>query len=116
MMEVAAAFADPTPAGKIAHLKVAAALKIKRRIYAIGMVALVGAANAWLFINAKKFVSDYGAYGGTTVATIAQIVSVLTVAVAVQTAITPSWKGFIKTAWAKAKQLFNPVGLLMPKI
>ncbi len=92
------------------------ALQIKRWLIAAGMIAAVGAANAWLFVNAKKFVSDYGAYGGTFVATIAQIVAVLSVGAAVQTALKPKWKEFIKNAWRHMKSMFNPLGLFMPKI
>lgn len=88
-----------------------AALTIKRWIIAAAMVAAVAAGNLFLFIKAKEFESNYGAYGGTWVATVARIVSVLTVAAAVQTMFTPDWKGFIKTAWAKVKSGLSSVAL-----
>lgn len=112
-LQAAAAVYPPVRAALLAALKT---FKLKRWLVAAGMIAAVGAANAWLYINAKNFVSDYGAYGGTTIATIAQIVSVLSVAASVQTAINPRWKEFIKNLWKHAKSMFNPVGLFMPKI
>lgn len=104
------------PADKAACLAMAKMFKLKRWLVAAGLIASVGALNAWLYITAKQFVSDYGAYGGTTIATIAQIVSVLSVAAAVQTAVQPRWKDFIKNFWKNAKAMFNPAGLFMPKI
>ena len=88
-----------------------AALIAKRWIIAGSMLALVTAGNLQLFIAAKKFESEYGAYGGTWVATVARIASALLVASAVQTMFTPDWKGFIKTAWAKVKSGLSSVAL-----
>lgn len=79
---------------------------------AAAFMASVTAANAWLFFRAKKFISDYGAYGGTTVAIIAEIVAPLMVAGMLQTILSPDWKDFIKTLWGKIKQRFDPVNLL----
>ena len=81
-------------------------------VVAGAFIVAVGTANAWLFINAKKFLSDYGAYGGTAVATIAQIVAPLMLAGMIQTALQPNWKEFIKTLWGKLKKTFDPVNLL----
>ncbi len=100
------------PADKAACLAMAASLKFKRWLIAGAMIAAVGAANAWLFVNAKKFVSNYGAYGGTAVATIAQIVAPLMLAGMVQTALKPDWKGFIKSMWGKLKNSLDPVNVL----
>ena len=100
------------PADKAACLAVANMFKLRRLLTAIAMIAAVGAANAWLFISAKKFLSNYGAYGGTAVATIAQIVAPLMVAGMVQTALKPDWKGFIKSTWAKLKKALDPTNVL----
>lgn len=94
----------PTPIAK-------AALTTKRWIVAISMLTLVTAGNVALFIMAKKFEHDYGAYGGTKIATIARIISALTVAAAVQTMFTPDWKGFVKKVWAKIKGGLSSVAL-----
>ena len=84
---------------------------------AIGLVLAVTAPNALLFIKAKKFMAEYGSMGGTWVATVAQTVSVLSVAAAVQTALHPSWKDFIKSVWLHIKSgLKGMVGVLLPKI
>ena len=100
-----------TPYAKAAAAAKLAALTVKRWAVAIGMLTLVTAGNAALFIMAKKFESNYGAYGGTWIATVARLASVITVAAAVQTMFTPDWKGFIKTAWAKIKSGFSSVAL-----
>ena len=94
----------PTPIAK-------AALTTKRWIVAISMLTLVTAGNVALFIMAKKFEHDYGAYGGTMIATVARIVSALTVAAAVQTAFNPTWSGFFKSTWAKIKGGLSSVAL-----
>lgn len=100
------------PADKAACLAMAAMFKLRRWLIAGAMIAAVAAANAWLFINAKKFISNYSAYGGTTVATIATIVAPLMLAGMVQTALKPDWKGFIKSMWAKLKGSLDPVNVL----
>ena len=94
----------PTPIAK-------AALTTKRWIVAISMLTLVTAGNVALFIMAKKFEHDYGAYGGTMIATVARIVSALTVAAAVQTAFNPTWSGFFKSTLAKIKGGLSSVAL-----
>lgn len=88
-----------------------ASLQFKRKLLAVGMVLAVGAANAALFIKAKQFEHNYGAYGGTWVAVVARIASVAMVAAAVQTAYQPSWKGFIKSALAKVKSGLSGIGI-----
>ncbi len=100
------------PADKAACLAVANMFKLRRLLTAIAMIAAVGTANAWLYISAKKFLSEYGAYGGTWVADVAKIVAPLMVAGMVQTALKPDWKGFIKSTWATLKNTLNPTNIL----
>lgn len=113
------AAANPLMAGAIATQEalikkqeaIVKALKFKKLITQIGLITGVGAANAALFIKAKQFEHDYGAYGGTMIATVARIVSALTVAAAVQTAFNPTWSGFFKSTLAKIKGGLSSVAL-----
>ena len=105
-------------AGSPVILAMAASLKLTRWLIAGAMIAAIAGVNAFLFVRAKQFVSDYGSSGGTAVAIIAQFVAPIMVAAAVQTAITPSWKDFIKKAWSFFKSSLKSIGLsaVMPKI
>ncbi len=109
--------AAPTPYAKAAAATRLAVLKAKRKMVAIGLVLAVTTPNTLLFIKAKEFMAKYGDMGGIWWAAAAQMVSVLSVAAAVQTALHPSWKDFIKKTWAHIQSGFKGmVGVLLPKI
>lgn len=84
---------------------------------AIGFFGAVAAANTALFFTAKYFINEYGAYGGTGVAKVALILSVVLTFVAGYVVLRPEgWSKLRQNVWDQLKQALKPVNLLVGQI
>lgn len=102
------------PEDKAACLSMANMFRLRRHLLGIGLMAAVTAANAWLVINATKFINKYAETGGVGMAKACQWITPILVGGMLFTVLSPkTMKGVFTNIWKQMKQLMSPVGMVM---
>ena len=102
------------PADKAACESMANMFRLRRHLLGIGLMAAVTAANAWLVINATKFINKYAETGGVGLAKACQWIAPVLVGGMLFTVLAPkTMKGVFSNIWKQMKELMSPVGMVM---
>lgn len=91
-----------------------AALVAARWAWAAALMAAVTAANAWLVINATKFIDKYAETGGVGLAKACQWIAPIMAGGMLFTVLAPkTMKGVFMNIWKQMKVLMSPIGLAL---